>query len=552
MASNRQYSRRTRSWNSVERPPIVDSQSDSEEQVGDATLSAPEQAATNPRASDTPAAARDSNPGISTDRTEGMEIKQEQTTSTLSRKRRRVRESDGGTSMAKRGQDLVSTAASKPTTPRDTVEHSVGDDVDAADAPGIPRNFTEDSHTALLLREAGTNTEELAGKLGKRMCEAKPATVEHHSARTRMHGYQAPSLLLSDASRKLDNQQPLDTAAAASASAPAAETGVSGHMISTHGIKCDPKNIAAICNWKRPETVKQLRNFLGTVNFYRRLIKDYARIAKPLYTASKRRNRTLLWDAECNKAFYTLRNALACDPIMAHPSRTGTTILDIDVSDYAVGGVLSQRQVTCDGNEVENVIAYASQTFDGCEQHACIYRRELLAFVALLEHFRIYLHGHECFLRSDHVHLKHVKHRRNLEGQCARLVERSETGTCYERAKRFEHDIDVPTYTAKPPAKVATHNEPTPIWTAGLVTKADAETSVPVTVPNVETNQSESLADALASIRNKLTRLDKSAKYGADKSRGRQFSNENAECLPDKQDDDQASSRKTSNIAKQE
>ena len=529
----------------------MDSQSDIDEQGGDAALSAPAEAATNPHAPDTPVAARAWNPGISTDRTEGMDIEQEQTTSTPSRKRRRARESDGWTSAAQSGQNLDSAAASKPTTPRDTVKHGVGD-VDAADVSGISRSLTEDLHTALLLRETGTNTEKLAGKLGKRMREAEPAMVGRHSALTRMHGYRAPSLLLSDASRELDNQQPLDTAAAASASAPAAETGVSGHMISTHGIKCDPKNIAAICNWKRPETLEQLRNFLGTVNFYRRLIKDYARIAKPLYTASKRRNRTLLWDAECNKAFYTLRNALACDPIMAHPSRTGTTILDIDVSDYAVGGVLSQRQVTCDGNEVENVLAYASQTFDGCEQHACIYRRELLAFVALLEHFRIYLHGHECFLRSDHVHLKHVKHRRNLEGQCARLVERSETDTCYERAKRFEHDIDVPTYTDEPSVKVATHSASTPTLTAELGIKIDAETSAPVAAPNVETNQSESLADAPASIRNKLTRLDKSARYGADKSRGGQFSNENAECLPDIKDDDQASSRKTSNIAKQE
>ena len=225
-------------------------------------------------------------------------------------------------------------------------------------------------------------------------------------------------------------------------------------------------------------------------------------------------------------------------------------ILDIDASDYAVGGVLSQRQLTCDGTEVENVIAYASQTFDGCKQHACTHRRELLAIVALLKHFRIYLHGHECFIRSDHVHLKHIKHLRNLEDQCARLVERSETGTCYERAKRF--DIDVPTHTDEPPVKIATHSVSTPILTAELGIKTDTETSAPVAAPNVETNQSESLADALASIRNKLTRLDRSAKYGADKSRGRQFSNENAECLPDKQDDDQASSRKTSNIAKQE
>ena len=108
-----------------------------------------------------------------------------------------------------------------------------------------------------------------------------------------MHGHRVPSLLLSDASRELDNQQPLDTAAAASASASAAETGFLGRRISTHGIKCDPKEIAAIRNWKRPETVKQLRNFLDTVNFYRRLIKDYARIAKPLYTASKCRNKKL-------------------------------------------------------------------------------------------------------------------------------------------------------------------------------------------------------------------------------------------------------------------
>ena len=110
----------------------------------------------------------------------------------------------------------------------------------------------------------------------------------------------------------------------------------------------------------------------------------------------------------------------------------------------------------------------------------------------------------------------------------------------------------MPTYTDEPSVKVATHSASTPTLTAELGIKIDAETSAPVDAPNVESNQSESLADAPASIRNKLTRLDKSARYGADKSRGGQFSNENAECLPDIKDDDQASSRKTSNTAKQE
>ena len=123
-------------------------------------------------------------------------------------------------------------------------------------------------------------------------------------------------------------------------------------------------------------------------------------------------------------------------------------ILDTDASAFAIGGVLSQMQrVSCkDGGteEVEKVIAYASRTLEGREQRYCTRRRELLAIVAFVKHFRAYLYGRECLIRTDHASLKYIKSLRNPDDQddyvtqaeLDRVYVRHNTATLKDSARR--------------------------------------------------------------------------------------------------------------------
>ena len=226
----------------------------------------------------------------------------------------------------------------------------------------------------------------------------------------------------------------------------APETLFLGHIISADGVKCDPKKVDAVKNWQRPQTPRQVQVFLGTVNYYNRFIKDYSNTAKPLYALASMRKRKhqFDWTPECEEAFNTLRTALISAPVMAYPCAEGLMVLDTDASAFAIGGVLSQMQKITDPDghteEVEKVIAYASRTLEGREQRYCTRRRELLAIVAFVKHFRAYLYGRECLIRTDHASLKYIKSLRDPDDQFARWIERlEETYYTIEVRKGVDH-----------------------------------------------------------------------------------------------------------------
>ena len=96
-----------------------------------------------------------------------------------------------------------------------------------------------------------------------------------------------------------------------------------------------------------------------------------------------------------------------------------TFILDTDASDMGIGAVLSQ----CQKDGLEHVIAYGSRTLSRPEQRYCVTRRELLAVVSFVQHFRPYLLGREFLLRTDHGSLTWLTNFKEPEGQLARWLE---------------------------------------------------------------------------------------------------------------------------------
>nr|KYP39435.1 Retrovirus-related Pol polyprotein from transposon 412 family [Cajanus cajan] len=129
---------------------------------------------------------------------------------------------------------------------------------------------------------------------------------------------------------------------------------VLGHKISARGIEVDKAKVDVIEKFPPPINVKGVRSFLGHADFYRRFIKDFSKISKPLCTLLNK-DQPFLFDEECMKAFLTLKNKLTTAPVIVAPDWSESFELMCDASNYAVGAVLGQRR-----NKVFHSIYYAS------------------------------------------------------------------------------------------------------------------------------------------------------------------------------------------------
>ena len=136
---------------------------------------------------------------------------------------------------------------------------------------------------------------------------------------------------------------------------------------------------------------------MGLANYYRRFIQDFATLARPLHRL-REKGASFRWTPDCEHAFYELKRRLTSAPILVFPDFSRPFILDTDASATGLGAVLSQ--VDDDGRE--HVVVFGSHALSKPERQYCVTRRELLAVVHFLQHFRLYLLGHQFQLRTDH------------------------------------------------------------------------------------------------------------------------------------------------------
>lgn len=190
-----------------------------------------------------------------------------------------------------------------------------------------------------------------------------------------------------------------------------------GHIISPEGVKTDPEKIKAVQDWPTPKNKSEVRSFLGLCTYYRRFVKKFSDIARPLHRLTEEK-RDFVWDSTCEDAYQELKRCLCETPILGYPSRDGRFVVDTDASNTGIGGVLSQIQ-----GEHTVVIAYFSKSLSKPERNYCVTRRELLAVVKVLQHFSKYLIGRQFTLRTDHAALQWILQFKNPEGQVARWLE---------------------------------------------------------------------------------------------------------------------------------
>lgn len=182
-----------------------------------------------------------------------------------------------------------------------------------------------------------------------------------------------------------------------------------GVLVKKSGLTINPSKSAAVKEWPRPQSVRDIRVFMGLINFFRRFIPNLSGIAKPL-TALTRKGRSIRdWNQECTKSFEKLKNSLSSAPVMRHPNWSKPFRGHTDASQSAVGGTLTQ---VIDGKE--HAIAYFSKRLSEAEENYSANDRELLALVRFLEHFRCYLEGSEFEIVTDNQVLRYLFDKKSL------------------------------------------------------------------------------------------------------------------------------------------
>ena len=172
-----------------------------------------------------------------------------------------------------------------------------------------------------------------------------------------------------------------------------------GHVVSRSGITPDPKKVDKVRNYPIPTNPTKVRQFLGLASYYRRFVKDFSKIASPLYSLTSKES-PFQWTLECQRAFESLKRLLATAPILAYPQfgEKCMFVLETDASHEGLGAVLSQRQE--DGHL--HPIAYASRKLQPAEKNYAITELETLGLVWAAKYFRPYLVGHQCVAYTDH------------------------------------------------------------------------------------------------------------------------------------------------------
>lgn len=189
-----------------------------------------------------------------------------------------------------------------------------------------------------------------------------------------------------------------------------------GHIVSESGIQTDPEKVQGMVHFPAPKNVRSLRSFLGLISWYRRFIKNFAKISAPLTYLLKKSQRWE-WNSEQQIAFETLKGKLQMAPILACPEFNTQFTLQVDASDFGLGAALTQKQ---GGKEV--AIAFASRLLTLQERKFSTTEKECLALVWGIKTFRPYLEGYHFKAITDHQALKWLLSLKEPSGRLGRWI----------------------------------------------------------------------------------------------------------------------------------
>ncbi|GBG61606.1 hypothetical protein CBR_g22404 [Chara braunii] len=232
-----------------------------------------------------------------------------------------------------------------------------------------------------------------------------------------------------------------------------------GYMVTRGGLRPDSRKVAAVRDAPTPTSLTQVRAFLGLASYYRRFIKGFATIARPL-TNLLRKDQPLSWNAEWERAFGALKEALATAPILIQPDQAKQFILITDWQPEAISAILAQQ-----GNDgCEHVIEYASRTVPDERKNDSTLQGECYAVIWGIQHFHPYLYGHKFLLITDHEPLLALKRLTNYMGMIGHWVvqlQEYDFDIVHQKTERYGNADGLT--LLHPPTKVATGEEITPL-----------------------------------------------------------------------------------------
>ena len=183
-----------------------------------------------------------------------------------------------------------------------------------------------------------------------------------------------------------------------------------GSVIGNGGVYPDPEKIAAIRDWPPLHTPHDAMRFLGLAGYYRRFVKDYAKIASPLDEFSSKKKP---WSDAQEKSFVDLKKALMKAPLLVAPifEEGYKFVVTTDASNEALGFVLEQLDPQ---GKLRGVVSYGSKKLANAELRYPIREKEFYAIVTALHKFRSYLLYRPFIIKSDHNSLIYLKRQKQV------------------------------------------------------------------------------------------------------------------------------------------
>lgn len=244
-----------------------------------------------------------------------------------------------------------------------------------------------------------------------------------------------------------------------------------GHIVSRDGVQTDPEKIQTLKTWPRPQTLKDLQSFLGFTGYYRRFVKDYSKIVKPLTSLTagyppKRKGgkvKTNLsgylnpkepfndrWSDKCQQAFEGIIEKLTSCPVLGYADPKLPYFLHTDASTTGLGAALYQEQ-----NGTTRAIAYASRGLSLSESRYPAHKLEFLALKwAITDKFHDYLYGNKFTVTTDNNPLTYLLTTAKLDAASYRWLAALSTFNFDIKYRAGKQNIDADFLSRRPHGKL--------------------------------------------------------------------------------------------------
>jgi hypothetical protein len=175
-----------------------------------------------------------------------------------------------------------------------------------------------------------------------------------------------------------------------------------GHVISQYGVSTDPEKVVVVASWPTPHSVKELHSFLGLARYYRKFVRHFSIISRPL-TNLLEKVVMFVWTEEHEKAFATLKTTMVQAPVLSLHGFTKTFVIEIDAGDYGIRAVLMQEG---------HPLAYLSKALGPKSRGLSTYEKKYMAILIAIQYWRPYLQQVEFHILTNHKSLSQLNEQR--------------------------------------------------------------------------------------------------------------------------------------------